>query len=381
MIQYENVIPSGDNWFEKMYQLKPEPPKMPLNKYIRLYKETGDNLYFQFFLHTYEPQLNRRTQRIIERYCLADRYADVKQTIILALLSKLPEYDLSYGVDFLKYADIHIRSFINEYIRIYGSCYSVQKENHYKALKKVSAIYYDNPDKTLDERVQLIKKQTSYSERTIHALITESTDFRYYESFDPHYDEADDDDITPQKYVSDHSADPGVVVPFALYMDEVIDSVEKLTYKQQKILYASSGIQCIYCGRIGKRKTYAELANDFELYSESAIEKLRKKAIEDILRDLSAKGIIHTLKIRLAKKKEKHGKLIYAKYAYQPDLDGEEGIIELDLAKPAHDGHTIEKLADWDTMTSNKYAHHVIDEVAEMKECGDFAIEVVLTVY
>ena len=381
MIQYENVIPSGDNWFEKMYQIKPEPPQMPLNEYIRLYKETGDNLYFQFFLHTYEPQLNRRTQRIIERYCLADRYADVKQTIILALLSKLPEYDLSYGVDFLKYVDIHIRGSINDYIRIYGSCYTIQKVNHYKALKKVSAIYYDNADRTLDERVRLIKEQTLYPDHTIRALIAESTDFRYYESFDPHYDEADDDNIAPEKYISDHSADPDVVVPFVLYMDEVIDSVEKLTYKKQEILYASSGIKCIYCGRISKRKNYAELANDFELYSESAVEKLRKRAIEDILRDLSAKGLIHTLRIRLVEKKEKHGTLTYAKYVYQPDLDGEEGIIEVDLSKPAHDGYTIEELADWDTMISHKYACRVIDKVEKMQERGDFASEVVMAVY
>lgn len=65
-------------------------------------------------------------------------------------------------------------------------------------------------------------------------------------------------------------------------MDEVIDAIQALPYKQQQILYLSSGISCIACGRICNRKTYAELANSFELYSESAVEKQRKQAIRKV---------------------------------------------------------------------------------------------------
>ena len=78
------------------------------------------------------------------------------------------------------------------------------------------------------------------------------------------------------------TADPGEVVPNALFMDEVIDAIQALSYKQQQILYLSNGISCLACGRICNRKTYAELANGFELYSESAAEKQRKQAIRKL---------------------------------------------------------------------------------------------------
>ena len=65
-------------------------------------------------------------------------------------------------------------------------------------------------------------------------------------------------------------------------MDEVVDAVEELPLKQREILYRSCGIRCIACGRTGNRETYADIANLFQLYSESVVEKLRKTAINTL---------------------------------------------------------------------------------------------------
>ncbi|MDD4566020.1 MAG: hypothetical protein PHE79_11175 [Eubacteriales bacterium] len=45
-----------------------------------------------------------------------------------------------------------------------------------------------------------------------------------------------------------------------------------------------------------------------------------RKAIEDVLRDLTTKGLIHILKIQLVKKQEKHGKLTYDSTPINPTL-------------------------------------------------------------
>ena len=99
------------------------------------------------------------------------------------------------------------------------------------------------------------------------------------------------DEDAPEKYErydrGDRSADPGEVVPNALFMDEIVEAIEVLPAKQREILYRSCGIRCMACGRVGNRETYAELANRFELYSESAVEKIRKVASKTLYEKFS----------------------------------------------------------------------------------------------
>lgn len=63
-----------------MYELDYTPERLDWNKYFTRYKETQDKRFFREFLHFYEPVLDRKTKRFIERYELEDfRAEDLKQ--------------------------------------------------------------------------------------------------------------------------------------------------------------------------------------------------------------------------------------------------------------------------------------------------------------
>ena len=51
---------------ERIFQLEPEPPAVDsLNEYILSALREKNLLYFSFFLHHYEPQLNRRIKSFV----------------------------------------------------------------------------------------------------------------------------------------------------------------------------------------------------------------------------------------------------------------------------------------------------------------------------
>ena len=64
-IPKHQVNPHGDGIIlyvaERIFQLEPEPPAVGnLNEYILSALHEKDLIYFSFFLHYYEPQLNKR---------------------------------------------------------------------------------------------------------------------------------------------------------------------------------------------------------------------------------------------------------------------------------------------------------------------------------
>ena len=74
-IPKHHVNPHGDSIIpyvaERIFQLEPEPPKVDsLNEYILSALQEKNLLYFSFFLHHYEPQLNKRIKSFS---CNADR--------------------------------------------------------------------------------------------------------------------------------------------------------------------------------------------------------------------------------------------------------------------------------------------------------------------
>ena len=72
-------------WEEELYRyrLTPAPPKKPLQAYIELYLETGDETYFAHFLHDYEPTLNGLTVGFVQDYAMQGHFADIKSACIL----------------------------------------------------------------------------------------------------------------------------------------------------------------------------------------------------------------------------------------------------------------------------------------------------------
>ena len=70
---------------ERIFQLEPEPPAVSsLNEYILSALQEKNLIYFSFFLHHYEPQLNKRIKGFLgvdgsDLYD-TDRFIDIKLT-------------------------------------------------------------------------------------------------------------------------------------------------------------------------------------------------------------------------------------------------------------------------------------------------------------
>ena len=99
-IPKHQVNPHGDGIIpyvaERIFQLEPEPPAVDsLNEYILSALREKNLLYFSFFLHHYEPQLNRRIKSFVgvdgsDLYD-TDRFIDIKLSCREQMLQKLME--------------------------------------------------------------------------------------------------------------------------------------------------------------------------------------------------------------------------------------------------------------------------------------------------
>ena len=87
---------------ERIFQLEPEPPAVDsLNEYIRSALQEKNLIYFSFFLHHYEPQLNKRIKSFLgvdggDLYD-TDRFIDIKLSCREQMLQKLMDYDPAKG--------------------------------------------------------------------------------------------------------------------------------------------------------------------------------------------------------------------------------------------------------------------------------------------
>ena len=93
----------------RIFRLDPAPPKPEnINDYIVRAVQENDMTYFLYFLHHYEPRLNRKVYRFFlnEGFFQYDpvRFLDYKLSCVLALLECLQNYDPSKGAEFLTFA-------------------------------------------------------------------------------------------------------------------------------------------------------------------------------------------------------------------------------------------------------------------------------------
>ena len=89
---------------ERIFQLEPEPPVVDcLNEYILSALREKNLLYFSFFLHHYESQLNKRIKGFLgvdggELYD-TDRFVDIKLSCREQMLQKLMDYNPAKGAE------------------------------------------------------------------------------------------------------------------------------------------------------------------------------------------------------------------------------------------------------------------------------------------
>jgi len=225
-----------DYHVNRMYCMAPAPKQRPLDEFIRMYVWTGETEYFKAFLHHYEPALNRRAMGYCRNYRVEHLFQDVKQTIVTTLFEYAKRYDPTESVSFLQYTKLMVREAVHDLIRQIGGVHSIANASHYRRLRKVNFLHYANLDLGLSvsASVRLIAEQLEITEKKVSALIAEGECFRDFESIAERTGDTSDEDA-PEKYErydrGDRSADPGEVVPNALFMDEIVEAIEALPVK------------------------------------------------------------------------------------------------------------------------------------------------------
>ena len=109
---------------KEMYRVTPAPPKWELQEYIRKYIETNDEKFFFWFLHYYEPQMNRKVYDYASKCDVDENFTDIKQSMAIGMYNALNTYDINLS-PFLSYAERYMEREIEEFLRLMIPPYSL----------------------------------------------------------------------------------------------------------------------------------------------------------------------------------------------------------------------------------------------------------------
>ena len=310
-IPKHHVNPHGDSIIpyvaERIFQLEPEPPVVDsLNEYILSALQEKNLIYFSFFLHHYEPQLNKRIKGFLgvdggDLYD-TDRFIDIKLSCREQMLQKLMDYDPAKGA-------------VNEFSKKYNCDLALAEEY----LKVVRGIRNQQPFYVTDE----------------------------------------DGEDTGEDVALDDSWNYTDILWNGIQAEKVQRAFEKLNYREQTLLENRLAI-CMTCGRVSSwkdRPTFEELAVMFEGSTASGAERAYRKAVDKLTELLVAEGAIHAVRLKQKSKIKRKKKIAAAIYEYQADCDGEWGEISVDFENGTAE---IIRLADWDTIKTNWFDNEAI---------------------
>ncbi len=287
----------------EMYRVTPPPPKWDLQEYIRLYVQTGDDKYFYWFLHYYEPQLNEKAKFYRNKYKMDVHFADLKQALAIGLCKALVKYDISKS-PFLPYAIRYMEREAHNYIRTMRTGYSIQSEFEYARLRKAMAIYKDLGGEFTEEAISKVAEQIGESYDKTKSIIEGgilTENYTDIQNINEDEDEGSTDFLLP-----DSSLNPESIYFKQELYDKLYESYDNLEYTEKIMLAQRLGFcpECFsthYTDRTeldenGKPKVkpimplpYTDIATDHgfsdadtaKRVCETALSKITKQIIND----------------------------------------------------------------------------------------------------
>ena len=346
---------------ERIFQLDPEPPIWGnLNDYILEAVQRHNLRWFSFFLHCYENRLNGRVRRFLLREGLdrydPERFLYYKMGCVLAMLDCLREYDPAQGADFLTYAHHFIGNALLT-CRMQEEAGSFENVDEYKAVRGIAWLY-NQSGQSEQAAIQKYAQKNGCTEETAAKFLAVAKQNRSRVSF---YQTIQDEDSeeTGEDVSRDNHWDYAEILWNGIRAEAVREAFEKLNYREQTLLEKRNAI-CMTCGRvspISTRKTFEELAVLFEGSTASGAERAYRRAVDRLTELLVAEGAIHVIRLKQKSKTKRKKKIAAAIYEYQADCDGEWGEISFDFENGTA---KIIRLADWDTMKTNRFANRAI---------------------
>ena len=245
-----------------MYELDYTPERLDWNKYFTRYKETQDKRFFREFLHFYEPVLDRKTKRFIERYELEDfRAEDLKQIFSFLLWE--------------------------EYIRVNCGNFQTDNRHQYLLLKKIAYLYYRKKENAepLSQLISEIAKELNLTEESVEDYIIAVSTFKPKYNADFYASDDEDDDYYSSTVDSvDNSLDTERLYFNLCLQEKLIDTLAELKKPERLLIEYVYGI-CPNCLKNKEKKTLREASLLLGLIEDGAQSKL-KKILEKLKRSL-----------------------------------------------------------------------------------------------
>ena len=340
---------------ERIFQLEPEPPAVDsLNEYILSALREKNLLYFSFFLHHYETQLNKRIKGFLgvdggDLYD-TDRFLDIKLSCREQMLQKLMDYDPAKGAEYATYIFPFIRDAMLRF-RMGKEKWSVSSLTNYKMVRSMAWLYHNTKD-AVSEFSKKYNCDLALAEEYLKVV-------RGIRNQHPFYVTDEDGEETGEDVALDDTWNYTDILWNGIQAEKVQLVFEKLNYREQTLLEKRLAV-CMTCRRVGSwknRPTFEELAVMFEGSTASGAERAYRRAVDKLTELLVAEGAIHAVRMKQKSQSKRKKKIAAAVSDYQADCDGEWGEISLDFENGTA---KIIRLADWDTMKTNRFANKAI---------------------
>ena len=340
---------------ERIFQLEPEPPAVDsLNEYILSALQEKNLIHFSFFLHHYEPQLNKRIKDFLgvdggDLYD-TDRFIDIKLSCREQMLQKLMDYDLTKGAEYATYIYPFIRDAMLRF-RIGEEKWSVSSLTNYKMVRSMAWLYHNTKD-AVNEFSKKYNCDLVLAEEYLKVV-------RGIRNQQPFYVTDENGEETGEDVALDDSWNYTDILWNGIQAEKVQQAFEKLNYQEQTLLEKRLAI-CMTCGRVSSWKdhpTFEELAVMFEGSTASGAERAYRRAVDKLTELLVAEGALHAVRLKQVSKTRRKKKIAAAIYEYQADCDGEWGKISFDFESSTAE---IIHLADWDTIKTNRFANKAV---------------------
>ena len=275
-------------WEEELYRyrLTPAPPKKPLQAYIELYLETGDETYFAHFLHDYEPTLNDLTVGFVQDYAMQGHFADIKSACIFGLLRALQGYEKEKG-PFVPYAKYVLKRAVDDYIRTMRTGFTVPTDKEYYLLRTAMRLYAEHDYKTDDETINLIAAKIQRKPKRVREILRGGLQNMQFTDFYRIYEDEDGEEGT-EDVTCDRSTDPSAMFFRDEQAADLYEAFQSLEYRERDMLSLHLGF-CQECfatrdknGKPLEKWTYTDLMLRYGLSSPDTVEKVCKKALEKL---------------------------------------------------------------------------------------------------
>ena len=322
-------------------------------------------LYLSFFLHGYEHRLNGKVYSFIRRNGMAPYdpalFLDMKLALQELILKKLPTFDPSRGAKFLTYLHQFIYDAFKTF-RMNQESWQIPSFDIYKGIRHIAAIYNTNAQDQ-EKTIEIFCEKTGCKPETAKRYLQEAIGIRARQT-EKIIDWDENEQAIMEDIIPDGKGSLNHIVWNHWKGKTIRDAMEKLSWREQTILKSRNAI-CSNCGgmmpkkeqfsfqEIGKRVMNGATEKGAEVAYHVALDRLAMQLIED--------DACHIVDLHLENLEQAENKNAVATYRYRVDCDGEWGEIHFDFEIKRI---KIQRLAEWDTTRSHKYAWKVIGVIA-----------------